>query len=168
MMTETIDTDALVEDEWYAVRYSGEIPEVAYHGALFHLTKERNGPRIELSKDQGDRLLEAVALRYLDITLRDLLPENKNTGGYRGLKRSFINWQRFLLFCERYALNGADYRELVAAALEDLLQYEKGLADRGESEGEFNCSFAELLRFMELVGLNPADMPVSVKRYCQG
>ena len=168
MMTQTIDIDVLVENEWYAVRYSGEIPEVAYHGALFHLTEEHNGPQIELSKDQQDRLLEAVALRYLDITLRDLLPENKDTGGYRGLKRSFINWQRFLLFCERYSIDGEVYRKMIAAALTDLLQHENRLMERGESEGEFNCSLAELLSFMEIVGLNPADLPASLRNCCLG
>jgi len=168
MMTQTIDIDVLVEDEWYAVRYSGEIPEVAYHGALFHLTEEHNGPQIELSKDQQDRLLEAVALRYLDITLRDLLPENKDTGGYRGLKRSFINWQRFLLFCERYSIDGEVYRKMIAAALTDLLQHENRLMERGEPGGEFNCSLAELLSFMELVGLNSADLPASLTNCCLG
>ena len=168
MMTQTIDIDVLVEDEWYAVRYSGEIPEVAYHGALFHLTEEHNGPQIELSKDQQDRLLEAVALRYLDITLRDLLPENKDTGGYRGLKRSFINWQRFLLFCERYFIDGEVYRKMIAAALTDLLQHENRLMERGEPGGEFNCSLAELLSFMELVGLNSADLPASLTNCCLG
>ena len=168
MMTATIDIDALVEDEWYAVRYSGEIPEVAYHGALFHLTEERDGPRIELNNDQRDRLLEAVTLRYLDITLRDLRPENKNSGGYRGLKRSFINWQRFLIFCERCAIDGTVHREVVAAALADLLQHESGLVEKGASEGGFNCSLAELLKFMELVGLDQSAMPPLVKNYCLG
>jgi len=168
MMTATIDIDALVEDEWYAVRYSGEIPEVAYHGALFHLTEELGGPLIELSREQQDRLLEAVTLRYLDITLRDLLPENKNSGGYRGLKRSYINWQRYLLFCERWGIDGTVHRETVAAALADLLQHEYGLLEKGASEGVFNCSFAELLRFMDLVGLDPSYMPASVRNYCPG
>ena len=168
MMTQTIDIDVLVEDEWYAVRYSGEIPEVAYHGALFHLTKEHKGPQIELSLDQQDRLLEAVALRYLDITLRDLLPENKDTGGYRGLKRSYINWQRFLLFCERYSIDVEVYRKMIAAALTDLLQHENRLMERGEPGGEVNCSLAELLSFMELVGLNSADLPASLTNCCLG
>jgi len=168
MMTQTIDIDVLVENEWYAVRYSGEIPEVAYHGALFHLTEEHNGPQIELSLDQQDRLLEAVALRYMDITLRDLLPENKDTGGYRGLKRSFINWQRFLLFCERYSIDAEVYRKMIAAALTDLLQHENRLREKGEPEGEFNCSLAELLSFMEIVGLNLADLPASLRNCCLG
>jgi len=168
MMTQTIDIDVLIENEWYAVRYSGEIPEVAYHGALFHLTEEHNGPQIELSLDQQDRLLEAVALRYMDITLRDLLPENKDTGGYRGLKRSFINWQRFLLFCERYSIDAEVYRKMIAAALTDLLQHENRLREKGEPEGEFNCSLAELLSFMEIVGLNLADLPASLRNCCLG
>ena len=80
MTTPTVDIDALIEDEWYAVRYSGEIPEVAYHGAVFHLTEAQNGPQIELSSAQLNRLLGAVSQRYLEITLRDLLARYAATG----------------------------------------------------------------------------------------
>lgn len=165
MTTSTDDIEALVEDEWYAVRYSGEIPEVAYHGAVFHLTEALNGPRIELSRSQQARLLEAVTQRYLEITLRDLLPENKETGGYRGLKRSYVNWQRFLIFCERYGINGVFYQETIGAALTEFLQHEAGLVKVGEVHAELNCSYEELLNYTQLLGLDLDIIPATVKNY---
>lgn len=167
-MTTKIDIDALIEDEWYTVRYSGEIPEVAYHGALFHLTEEQDGPRIELQNDHKELLLEAVTQRYLDITLRDLLPENKNTGAYRGIKRSFVNWQRFVLFCKRHDIEGTRHRETIGAAFVECVQHEVGLAEKEKSPAEFNCSFSELHRFAELLGLQPTAIPGSAQHYCLG
>lgn len=57
---------------------------------------------------------------------------------------------------------------MIAAALKDLLQHENRLMERGEFEGEFNCSLGELLSFMEIVGLNPADLPASLRNCCLG
>lgn len=168
MTTPTADIDALVEDEWYTVRYSGEIPEVAYHGAVFHLTEAQSGPRIELSSAQRNRLLGAVSQRYLEITLRDLLPENKRSGGYRGLKRSFINWQRFLIFCERYGIEGTSHKETVSAALCKFLHHEADILYISEVQDELNCSLTELLKFIELLGLSPTVIPDTVKNYFLG
>ena len=165
MTTPTADIEALLEDEWYAVRYSGEIPEVAYHGALFYLTEARNGPRIELSTRQRARLLEAVIQRYLEITLRDLLPENKGTSGYRGLKRSYINWRRFLVFCGRNGINGGFYQDTIAAALSRFLQYEAAQVRIGEIHPELNCSYEELLDFTQLLELDLETIPAALKNY---
>lgn len=165
MMTSTAEIEALVEDEWYAVRYSGEIPEVAYHGALFHLTEADNGPRILLSRSQQARLLEAVIQRYLEITIRDLLPENQGTSGYRGLQRSYVNWQRFLVFCERNDINGAFYQETVARALTEFLCYEAGQVKIGEVHTELNCSYQELLDFAQLLDLDLEIIPAPLKNY---
>ena len=165
MTMPTDDIEVLVEDEWYAVRYSGEIPEVAYHGAVFHLTEAVGGPRIELNKSQRARLLEAVTQRYLEITLRDLLPENKESSGYRGLKRSYINWQRFLIFCDRNAINGLFYQETIGAALIEFLEYEAGVVRVGEDHTELNCSYEELLSYMQLLGLDLDIIPATVKNY---
>ncbi|NNK57288.1 MAG: hypothetical protein HKP44_08275 [Desulfofustis sp.] len=165
MTTPTDDIEALVEDEWYAVRYSGEIPEVAYHGAVFHLTEAANGPQLELSRSQQSRLLEAVIQRYLEITIRDLLPENKETTGYRGLKRSYINWQRFLIFCERNAVNGFFYQKTIATALTEFLHHEAGLVEVGEVHTELNCSYEELLNYTQLLGLDLKVIPAAVRNY---
>lgn len=167
-MVRTIDIDALVEDEWYMVRHSGEIPEVAFHSALFHLVEDHHGPQVTLTEEQRGRLLEAVALRYLEITLRDLMPENKNTSGYRGLRRSLINWQRFLRFCQRYDIEATRYQNSVASALEAFVSHELGLFENEGSGDQFNCSFAELERFMGLLGVDPAVLPTWAKDHCLG
>jgi hypothetical protein len=165
MTMPTDDIEALVEDEWYAVRYSGEIPEVAYHGAVFHLTEAVNGPRIELNRSHQARLLEAVTQRYLEITLRDLLPESKESSGYRGLKRSYINWQRFLIFCELNGINGGFYQDTIGAALTEFLQHEAGMVKAGEVHTELNCSYEELLSYTQLLGLDLGIIPAAVKNY---
>ena len=165
-MVTTSEIDTLIEDEWYLVRYSGEIPEVAYHSALFHLTEDHQGPRVNLTGAQQRRLLEGVTQRYLEITLRDLLPENKTTSSYRGLKRSIINWQRFLIFCRRYDIEAAAYRDPVASALEAFLAHELGLIESEGSVSQFNCSCEELQRFMELLGLDSALLPGWAKDHC--
>ena len=165
MTMPTDDIDALVEDEWYAVRYSGEIPEVAYHGAIFHLTEAINGPQIELNRSHQARLLEAVTQRYLEITLRDLQPENKESSGYRGLKRSYVNWQRFLIFCERNGINGVFYQDTIGAALTEFLEHEAGMVRAGEVHSELNCSYEELLNYTQLLGLDLGIIPAAVKNY---
>ena len=92
----------LLDNEWHAVRDSGEIPEVAYHSSLYYLTTDENGPRLQLSDEEIDRLLDAARCRYRDIILRDMKPENRGKSSYRGLKRSIENWRRFTVFHERY------------------------------------------------------------------
>ncbi len=159
-MTNTgIDIESLLEDEWYMVRHSGEIPEVALYSALHHLSEDPGGPGIILTPGQRARLLDGASQRYLEITLRDLLPQNMGTSAYRGIRRSYINWQRFLLFCERHQLDGAAYRHLVAARLTDVLTRERASADSENKSRMFNCSFEELTAFMQLLGLDPARFP---------
>jgi hypothetical protein len=118
-----------------------------------------------LTRRQHDRLLEAVIQRYIEITTRDLLPENKQTGGYRGLRRSYINWQRFLIFCERNAINGVFYQETIGAALTEFLQHEAGLVKVGEVLTELNCSYEELLNYIQLLDLDVESIPTAVKNY---
>ncbi|MEJ2057691.1 MAG: hypothetical protein P8X39_07625 [Desulfofustis sp.] len=160
------DIEALIENEWYAVRYSGEIPEVALHSALHHLCEDPDGPQIELSGEQRSQLLEGVCQRYLEITLRDLLPENLVTGSYRGIKRSFINWQRFTRFCRFHKLHSSVYRELVAAALMELFKgdlTELSTIDKGRM---FNCTGEELETFMQLLEIDPGCLTAQLKASC--
>ena len=132
---------------------------MALHSALHHLSEDPGGPGIELTPGQWARLLDGACRRYLEITLRDLLPENIDTSAYRGIKRSYINWQRFLLFCERHQLDGSVYRHLVAARLTDVLSRELVPVDGEQKKRMFNCSFGELTAFMQLLGLDPDRFP---------
>ena len=161
------DIELLVEDEWYMVRHSGEIPEVALHSALHHLSEDPGGPRLELSPGQRARLLDGAVQRYLEITLRDLLPENRDTTAYRGVKRSYVNWRRFLIFCERHQLDGEGCRRLVAAALTDLLRSEPARADTDSRSRIFNCSCEELTAYMRLLRIDPAQFPEDPRTCCR-
>lgn len=161
------DIESLIENEWYMVRYSGEIPEVALHAALHHLCEDPAGPRIELSGEQHGRLLEGVCQCYLEITLRDLLPENAATGSYRGIRRASINWQRFLRFCRSYELDGSAYRKLAAAALMELFSADLTVLSAFDKEQVFNCTVGELEILMELLEIDPGRLPAELKKYCR-
>jgi hypothetical protein len=91
----------LLENEWFVVRHSGEIPEIALHSALHYLTEDLNGPRLQLSIEELHSLQEAAATRYQEIILRDLCFENHKLTIYRGIQRAIFNWYRFVAFCER-------------------------------------------------------------------
>lgn len=166
-MTIATDSDALVEDEWYVVRYSGEIPEVAFHSAVYHLTRDREGPQIDLSDQQHGYLVDAVKQRYIDIILRDLLPLNKNTSAYRGVRRSLINWKRYTLFCERYGLDPEPLKAVVGESLCDFLAYERREFDRGGNAGSLNCSWPELCEYVNLLGLDITCLPEGVRSLCR-
>ena len=165
-MTKTeMDTDELVENEWYAVRYSGEIPEIAYHSAIHYLTRDADGPRVELTDRQDGYLVDAVKQRYLDIILRDLLPINKHTGAYRGVLRSLINWKRFELFCRKHRVAAEPFKPVVAQTLTDFLEYELK-NDGGETGERLNCSWAELLDYACLLGLDSVYLPAGSRALC--
>lgn len=166
MMTTGIDSDALVEDEWYAVRYSGEIPEVAFHAAIYHLTCDDQGPKLVLSVQQHHYLVDAVRQRYIDVILRDLLPANKHTGGYRGIKRSLINWKRFVLFCEQYDLEEKPVKPVIGETLSEFLKNELKEYKRNEKDGRLNCTWQELLEYVDLLGLEITHLPAGSRDLC--
>ena len=166
MTNPRIDIESLIENEWYTVRYSGEIPEVALHSALYHLSEDPAGPQIELSAEQRSLLLEGTSQRYLEITLRDLLPENLVTGSYRGIKRALINWQRFLRFCSLYHLDSSDCRRIVGTALAELLDADLTVLSKADRGRMFNCTVEELKLFMQLLKLDPDRLTGDLETCC--
>ena len=166
MTTTKIDRDALVEDEWYTVRYSGEIPEVAYHSSIYHLTSDDDGPQLELTVQQHNFLIDAVKQRYIDIILRDLLPTNKYTGGYRGVRRSLINWRRFILFCEQYQLDAQPMKLVVGETLSEFLEHELKYNNREDNNNRLNCTWLELLEYVHLLGLETSELPDGSRDLC--
>lgn len=155
-----------VEDEWYGVRYSGEIPEVAFHSALHYLSCDDDGPGVELTKKQISHLVDAVKQRYIDIILRDLLPVNKHTGSYRGVRRSLINWKRFVLFCEQYDLDDGPLRRVVGETLSEFLEYELKEYDRDGNNITLNCTWEELLEYIHLLDLKAEHLPDGSRKLC--
>lgn len=161
----TTDRHEVFENEWLAVRDSGELPEIAYHSSIFYLTKDESGPHLVLSEKERHLLLEAAKRRYQDIILRDMLPENRGKPYYRGLKRSMENWQRVLLFEKRHGIEIASLQRAAAVALHSFLATEV-------EEGVFpspsvNCTLQELLSFAEELGLSRQELPDNVERYFQ-
>lgn len=158
-------TDPL-EDEWYAVRYSGELPEVALHSALYYLGEDENGPRLTLTRTQRRRLIEAAIERFQEIILRDLLPGNRSFPEYRGVRRAMINWHRYLQFCRRQQLGHLSLRRRVTAQLLLLLAAHCADIEQGRSVG-INCSFAELSVFARHLGLPPSALPQEIAPLCR-
>jgi hypothetical protein len=157
-----------VENEWYAVRHSGEIPEVALYSAVYYLTADTNGPQLALTPEQSRMLIDAAEMRYHEIVLRDLQQENRELSIYRGIKRSIANWRRYQNFCGRQQLDSSAFRREVAARLlvfiaEEVLEVESGLR-----ETAINCSWDELCEFARELGLPVTRLPESAKPLCGG
>lgn len=77
-------TDELLENEWYIVRNSGEIPEIAFNSALYFLTKAQDGPQMDLTAKQLAWLKDGAVERFREIILRDLQHTNIEKTLYRG------------------------------------------------------------------------------------
>ena len=142
----------LYENEWYVVRHSGEIPEIALHSALYFLTRDKAGPQLEL---QG--LQDAALARFSEIILRDILPENVGTSVYRGLSRSMANYQRYLKFCGRQSLEPV-LHEQVGKQLLVFLEEELRIVQGGFRHSSIDCSWNDFLELYEqLLPHSPLD-----------
>jgi GAF domain-containing protein len=83
------------------LRNSGEIPEIALHTTLYYLEEDEEGPGITLIEEELHQLHDAALARAREIVLRDLDPDNRDLGLYRGPARSIVNWRRLQNFCQR-------------------------------------------------------------------
>ena len=72
-----------LENEWFVVRHSGEIPEIAFHSSVFFLTEASDGPKLPHSEVDFTFLREAARERFREIILRDILPENRTATFYQ-------------------------------------------------------------------------------------
>lgn len=161
-------TEQLLENEWYGIRYSGELPEIALHAACYYLTQDPAGPGLVLSESQLQTLADAASRRYREIVLRDLQHRNRNTGSYRGINRSIVNWHRFETFCQRQGRGLGVFRHEVAAALLLFLAEELVDVERGRRHSSINCTFAALTGFARMLGLVQEDLPRCIKPLCGG
>lgn len=156
----------VLEDEWYAVRHSGEIPEVALNSAFYYLSHDADGPGLNLSREQVRMLAEAARMRYQEIVLRDLQQSNRETPAYRGVKRSVINWQRYRIFCRRQGLDPDEFRPEVAAGFLRFVEQEVADVERGVRESSINCNYDEICSFATELGLALSRLPASLGRIC--
>lgn len=162
------EVNELLENEWYVVRHSGEIPEIALHSSLYFLTRDVKGPLLELTEAQSNYLLDAALSRFKEIILRDITPENRDKTIYRGIKRTIANWERFEKFCGRQDLSSASLREDVVTQLQTFLEVEASGADSCGCGSIFNCSLEEFEEFAQTIGLPLEDLPAKLSSLCLG
>lgn len=149
------DRSSILEDELFLLRDSGELPEIAYHSSLYYLTEDQDGPCLFLTKSEQRLLQEAALERCQQIVLRDLLPDNRDLGIYRGPQRSIYNWQRYCRFCQRVDQRQDDaFKERVAQALVRFIRQEAADVEEGCRESSVNCTTEDLLAFAEEVGVS--------------
>lgn len=158
--------DDHIANEWYVVRHSGEIPEIAFHSSLHYLTESPDGPNIILEDQQALVLKEAAAERYREIVLRDLQHENCSSTSYRGIRRSIVNYQRYCDFCRRQQFADTGFEGEVAASLLLFLAVEQVGVKKQGRPSVVNCSFEELSAFAKELGLVQEELPCYLERLC--
>jgi len=160
------DLSAMLEDEWYLVRHSGETPEIALHSAIYYLTRAKDGPRLILDIHHKELLLQAAIDRFEEIILRDLLHVNCGTTIYRGIHRSIINYRRFRAFCRRQQIDPDRMNRQVASALDLFLTTELAELGRLTRSSFVNCTFAELQSFALELDFALTARLAGIAEYC--
>lgn len=153
------DTESLLAEEILIVRHSGEIPEIAFHGSLYYLCEDPDGPQLTLTEKERDILRRQVVARYREILLRDLNPENRDATIYRGLKRCIFNWERLGKFCKRQGMTVEDVRPEIAGALRSFLHRETNEVRAGLRHSCLNCTMEELAIFAGTIGVESEELP---------
>jgi len=156
----------ILENEWYLVRHSGEIPEIALNASLYYLARAKDGPRHDLTPDELKTLQLAAVDRFREIVLRDLDHGNVGRTLYRGIARSYANYQRFLAFCARQELDAQLLREETLAALALFLEREIGEIRVTGRETVLNCSHTELCDYFALLEAVPLPYLAELKLVC--
>ncbi len=157
----TDERELILEEEWLMVRDSGEIPEIALHSTLHYLCHDPEGPRIALSAEELDTLYSAVGQRYLEIILRDLIPDTRFLSMYRGVARAIVNWKRLSRFCLRVQLDTDEFIPVVSQALQRLIEVEcQERAEGRQEKSGFNCSGKELCLFLDSLEIKKSSLPV--------
>jgi hypothetical protein len=160
------DLRNLIEEEVFAIRHSGEMPEVALRTSLYYLQEDPEGPRLTVTPEDILPLKEAVEMRYKRIVMRDLNPRYRSRSIYRGLARAIANWHRLVRFCQREKRDIALHRQDVASALVAFLAIEMADVASGKRLTSINCSATELAAFIEALGLPPSRLPEGWQSVC--
>ncbi len=160
------DPTEQIENEWYIVRNSGETPEIAYHSAIYYLSRAHDGPRICLNEKQIELLKKAAIDRYEEIVLRDLQHDNCTKSIYRGIGRSIINYRRFCTFCARQYLEVGRVRNQAAAALQVFLETEIEQLQRLNRPSIINCTYKELQGYAVELGVELGSRCEVLEKHC--
>lgn len=156
----------LLADEELIIVDGGEIPEVTFHSSLYYLTEDRDGPQIDLDREDLLRLKKAVIGCYKRIMLRDLTLENRDKGLYRGLERCRLNWQRLIKFCHNESLDYEHVREDIVRSLKKFLAIEVTEVCAGRRASSINCSDELLDEFFNNLKLAPDELPKGWRKIC--
>ena len=156
----------LIEEEVFLILHSGEIPEIAYYNAIYHLTRDPDGPSIELRPDDFIPLEEAVVKRYLKIIMRDLDPRNRDRRIYRGLERCAVNWKRLSRFSDNRKIDLTAERDRTAQALKAFLAQELEEVLSGRRTTSINCPYAVVVEFAKELGIPRNELPEGLKTIC--
>ncbi len=152
-MGEDVSRQELIADEVFMLTDGGEMPEVAFHSAVYYLTKDADGPGLELTEEDVAVLKGAVVQRYKAIVLRDLCPGNKHKSIYRGLERSAANWQRLQLYAEQEDIDLSAIKKQTGQALLDFLKHEYDAVICQGQESCVNCSRDRLIAYAKSLGI---------------
>lgn len=162
-----LDLEEILAEERLLILHSGEIPEIAYHSSLLYLSEDEDGPKLNLKEIDLTPLKEAVFERYKKIMLRDLNPRNRDKSIYRGVARSYVNWQRLKRFAQKEGLDISLARKEAAEALSNFLYNEVEEVGSGARNSSINCSYEEVVQFWKELGLPADELPKGLKKICE-
>ena len=160
------DRMAILEEEIFILRDSGEIPEIAFHTTLHYLTEDDEGPEMLLTAEELELLQDAALFRCREIVLRDLDPANRDLGIYRGVRRTIYNWQRKQDFCNRIGRDWSSFKETVGRALVEFLEQELVDVGSGSRMSSVNCSAEMILGFTVMLDLPTDSLPAGWQELC--
>ena len=155
------------EEEWYHVRHSGEIPEIAYHSSIYFLTEDKDGPEITLTEDGLKFLQQAATARYLEIILRDITPENRDATIYRGALRTICNWRRFKRFCERNGMETLTVKQEVSSKFLSFLENEVKEVKAGIRRSSINCTWEDIVSISVELGFCIDHLANDLEHLCR-
>ena len=156
----------ILEDEWYHVRHSGEIPEVALHSSIHYLTVDKEGPHLILAEEDLQLLCRAAVERYREIILRDLTPANRDKTIYRGILRSIANWRRLKRFCQRHMMEIEEIKKELPDVLLFFLKNEIHEVAGGLRQSSINCTFDDITSFALEFNIYLTDMEEELRAIC--
>lgn len=155
-----------IEEEILIIRDYGEMPEVGYHGSLYFLSEDPEGPGLALSGPDHHCLKLAVVAGYLRIVRRDLEPDNRSKGLYRGLHRCALNWQRLVRFCRREGLETVALGREVGELLRAFVALELAEFQAGKHPSAVNCPAPMLSALARELGLGRDELPRGWEALC--
>ncbi|MBU2550956.1 MAG: hypothetical protein KKB20_21275, partial [Proteobacteria bacterium] len=140
-----------IEEEAEGIAFQGgEIPEVALHESLNYLA--RNG--LDPGPEERRRLEAAVVERYQDIIRRDLNPNHRGLGLFRGPQRARINLKRLSAFARNHGFPLDQFIEETGDMFLRYLQLERRDVEAGRSYNTLGLTPEELPDFMIELGLD--------------